>query len=195
MGFWEIAPIIIQIAQMYLHLSALDTYRKKLEELADWLSMTADKERIAYESFRDADPAFYDYYKSLPDYAICKSAVKRNKGEAFYKYGAKTRRKIRTTRGFSPLSRVTVNTAFSSQAVHEAAVARAVTYIRERKRRDNHTLERWSAIVSAPVAVERYQAQAVNNITSSSFRSMKGFARGFNSAGMQLGTSLFRVLN
>lgn len=178
-----------------MHLSALLKYRAKLEELADWLETTADKERVEYNKFRSLDPLFYDYYKNLPDYEICGSNIQRSKGEAFYNYGAKTRRRIRNIRGYAPLSKVTINNSFATQAVKETGIARAITHVRERERRDNHILERWSAIVSAPVAVERYQPAIIDNITRSAFRSMKSHARGFNAAGVQLGTSLFRMLN
>lgn len=193
--FWQLAPIVLQILQMGFYLNAIDKYKDKLEDLAEWLCQCADTEKEKYKSFRDCDPDFYDYYKTLPDYEVCESAIKRNKGEAFYKYGANLRRRIRTTRGYNKLAKVHWNNQLSAQAINEAAVSRAVACIRERKRRDNHILERWSAIISAPVGVERYQASIINNAINTSFSSLKGYSRGFNSAGVAFGTSLFRILN
>jgi len=155
----------------------------------------ADTEKEKYKSFRDSDPDFYEYYKTLPDYVECQSAIKRSKGEAFYNYGANLRRRIRTTRGYNKLANVHLNNMLSSQAINEAAISRAVTCVRERKRRDNHVLERWSAIISAPVGVERHQASIINGVVNSSFSSLKGYSRGFNSAGAAFGTSLFRILD
>lgn len=193
--FWQLAPLVLQIIQMIAYISAIRKYKGKLEDLADWLCECADKEAEKYMSFRDCDPDFYAYYKTLPDYEVCDSAIKRNKGESFYNYGANLRRRIRTVRGYNKFAKVHWNNMLSAQAINEAAVARAVTCIRERRRRNNHILERWSAIVSAPVAVERYQASIINGVVQSSFNSLKGYSRGFNSAGAAFGTSLFRILN
>lgn len=193
--FWQIAGLILQVVQMFLYLAAVRKYKEKLEEFADYLrdSGMADEEK--YMTIRDCDPDFYAYYKGLPLYAPCESAIKRNKGEAFFKYGSQLRRRLRSTRGYTPLTRVHFNTQAMHQAISEAAVSRAITCIRENKRVDAHILERWSAIVSAPVNVEGYSPAFAKQIVDSNFRSLKGFARGFNSAGAALGTSLFRILN
>lgn len=195
MGYWEIASLILQVVQMGYYLNAVDNYKDKLEDLGQWLCDTADAEAAVYESFRDCDPDFYEYYTSLPSYEECNSAVNRSKGAAFASYGANLRRRVSSVRGYTPLAKVHWNNLVSDGAVAESSVTRVVNKIRERKRVHSHTLERWSAIVSAPVAVEAYRPSIVNGITQQSFRSLKGAARGFNSAGTAFGNTLFQVLN
>lgn len=193
--FWEIASIILQVAQLGFYITAVDKYKDKLEDLAQWLCDCAEVEREKYESFRDCDPDFYAYYKELADYAQCESNIKRNKGEAWRKYGVNLKRAVRGNRGYTPLANVYANQVLSAQPIAEIALNRASTTIRERGRVNNHILERWSAIVSAPVAVEGYQPAIVSTIIADSFKNLKGYARGFNSAGAALGNSLFNLLN
>ena len=180
---------------MGFYLSSVNKYKNKLEHFAEQLSSYADSDKVQYQKFREKDPEFYEYYKTLPLYSVCHSSIKRNKGEAFQAYGSSLRRRTRITRGYTPLANVYWNVAYSGQAVSTGGIARAITQIRETKRKNNSVLERWSAIISAPVAIERHQSAAVNRVVDSSFKSLKGYARGFNSAGVAFGTSLFRILN
>ena len=193
--FWEIASLVLQVLQMGYYLNAVDEHKDKLEELAQWLCDTADAEAAVYQSFRDCDPDFYQYYMTLPDYEECESAINRNKGAAFHRYGASFRGNVGNIRGYTPMAKVHLNNLSAEAAVAQASLDRSVTKIRERSRSNAHTLERWSAIVSAPVAVEAYRPSIVNGITNQSFRSLKGAAQGFNSAGAAFGKTLFEVLN
>lgn len=193
--FWEISALILQAVQMGLYLTALDHYRDKLEDLAQDLCDYADANRDQYLIFRQCDPDFYDYYKTLPDYEQCDSNVQRAKGAAFHGYGSRLRRALRTNRGYTPLTKVHLNNMVSNDAVAQSALTRAVTCIKERKYEDNHVLERWSAIVSAPIGVEGSHAAATSAIIRQSFSNLKSLGQGFNSAGAAFGTQLFRVLD
>lgn len=192
--FWEIASLFLQIVQMGYYLTALDKYKDKLEELATWLCDTADINKAHYKSFRDRDPAFYEYYQTLPGYSVCDTNVRRGKGAAFFKYGAKLRRTMHAGRGYTPLANVTTNIILGSDAVSESSVHRATTYMNEQTRVDGHVLARWDAIVSAPIGQERYQAAYTNQIIDQSFKTIKALGQGFNSAASAFGTSLYRVL-
>lgn len=193
--FWEIAGLILQAVQLGLYLSALDQYRGKLEDLAQWLCDSADLNRDIYLSLRDSDPDFYEYYKTLPEYQLCQSAVERGKGDAFRQYGRRLRRSLRTNRGYTPLNKVHLNNVFAADALMQTAHHRATTEIKERSRVDSHVLERWSAIVGAPVGVEKYYPGATNNIIQQSFQNLRSLGQGFNSAGAAFGTQLYRILD
>lgn len=194
-SFWQLAGMGVQLAQMLLYLASVDEYKDKLEKMAEWLAVYADDEKEKYYEMRDKDPAFYSYYKDLPDYEVCVSAIKRSKGQAFNRYGTRLRLHQRGTRGYTPWRNITLNNRFAGDAINEAAVARAVTAVTERKRHEDHILERWSAIVSAPINQEGYQASIVNGIINAQFKGFKSASRGFNSAGASFGTSLFKVLS
>jgi len=191
---WELAPLVLSIIQMGLYLSAVDKYKDRLEDYAEYLHDCADTMKEKYKTLRDCDPDFYERYKSLPDYAICENNIQRSKGAAFFGYGSRLRQSLSTVRGYTPLAKVHLNNLVSSQAISQSAITRADTIIRERNRQDEHTLERWAAIVGAPVGVESHSAAASKVIISESFKSLKAFSQGFNSAGALFGRSLFGVL-
>lgn len=193
--FWQIASIVLQVVQLGLYITALEHYKDKLEEFADWLCDSADDNRDRYLEYRECDPDFYDYYKSLPDYTQCDSNVKRSKGAAYHGYGSRLRRSLRTTRGYTPMTKVHLNNMLSSDAIAQTALTRATQRIKERRYEDNHVLARWSAIVSAPIGVERYYTGASTTIIQESFRNLKALGQGFNSAAAAFGSQLFRVLN
>lgn len=194
-NLWQIASLVLSVVQMGLYLAAINKYKGRLEDLAEDLCKLADAEMEKYCEFRDCDPDFYEYYKTLPDYEPCDSAIKRSKGAAFFKYGESVRRRQHSNRGYTPLAMVHWNQYHGQDAVYEAAVTRALTCINERQRRNDHVLERWSAIVNAPVGVERYSPSTLNPIINAQFKTLTQFGRGFNSAGAAFGTSLFQVLN
>lgn len=193
--FWEIAGLIIQATQLGLYLSSLSNYEGKLQDFATWLCDTADDNRDQYILLRDTDPDFYAYYQALPNRDICESAIDRGKGAAFHGYGSRYRRAKRTTRGFNQMANVHLNYMLSPDAVAQAGLNRAVTTIKEKNISDEHVLERWSAIVGAPVGVERYYAGATNTIIQESFRNIKALGQGFNSAGAAFGNQLYRILD
>ena len=193
--YWQIAGLIISVVQMGLYLNGLDKYENKLQDLAAWLCDNADLNATCYIDFKDSDLSFYDYYCGLPDYAVCMSNVNRSKGAAFYGYGSKMRRSIHAGRGYTPMVKVHLNAMVSSDAVAASATNRAIAIMKERDRVNAHVLERWSAIVSAPIDVEGYQAAPVGAIISQSFKSLKAYGRGFNSAGAAFGSTLYKVLN
>ena len=193
--YWQIAGLILSVVQMGLYLSGLTRYEDKLKDLATWLCDNADINAACYADFKNSDPAFYSYYCNLPGYRECLSNVGRSKGAAFYGYGSKMRRSMHAGRGYTPLTKVHLNAMVSSDAVAVSATNRSIAMMKERDRRNAHTLERWSAIVSAPIQVEGYQAAPVGAIIRESFKTLKGYGRGFNSAGAAFGSSLYKVLN
>lgn len=193
--FWEIAGIIANVAQLVAQLSAINNYKSKLEFFADQLCTWADNNRDKYLDLRACDPDFYNYYKSLPGYTSCDSSVARSKGAAYHGYGSRLRRAIKTNRGYTPLAKVHLNHMLSEDAIAQTALTRVVTEIKERKREDNHVLQQWSAIVGAPVGVERYYSGSSAAIIQQSFTNLKALSQGFNSAGAAFGTSLYRILD
>lgn len=194
-SFWEIAGLAVSVAQMALHLIALDNYKDRLEQMAVELKDWADLDKIQYLAFRASDPAFYAYYMGLPDYGVCENNIIRAKGAAYKKYGNAVRNSINSTRGFTPLADVHLINTYSYAPLAETAVSRAQTHIQEHKRVDDHVLERWHAIVSAPVGREAYAAGNYNTIINQSFKSLTAEAQGFNAAGVSFGNYLYQILN
>lgn len=193
--FWELAGIIVQVAHIALHMSGIVKYKGRLEDLAQDLCDMADVNRGYYETYRDCDPDFYEYYKTLPDSPACDQAISRSRGAAYADYAQSMRRSLKTVRGYSPLTKVHLNNMLCGNAIAQANQHRTVTMMRERANEDEHVLERWSAIVSAPVGVEKFYANATGAIISQSFKSLRAAGQGFNSAAAGLGTQLFKVLN
>jgi len=193
--YWQIASLILEVVQLGLHLAGLNHYKGKLEDFAGELCDWADDDKAEYLALRASDPDFYDYYKTLPDKQICQSAINRGKGAAFHGYGAKMRRALKTTRGYTPMVKVHLNNTLSQDAIAQTHLTRTVTAIKERRLHDSHILERWSNIVSAPVGVERYNSGASSAIIQQSFTNLKSLGRGFNSAGAAFGTTLYGILN
>lgn len=194
--FWELSAMTFSLLQMIFYLYMMYQYQKKLrkyaEKLDDWAS---DDERV-YKEFRELDTEFYDYYMKLPEYDVCDASVNRNKGASFNAYGETLRSSNRVIRGYTPLKRVHVNNMVANQqhTISSTSLARANVLIMERRRRDVHTIERWSAIVGAPVGVESYSTGAMSQVISESFKSLQTFGQGFNSAGSAFGTQLYKVL-
>ncbi len=194
-NLWQISGLVLSVAQAAFHYASLQKYVSRLEDLADDVTGYADAERIHYEEFREADPDFYAYYQGLPGYNVCDSNILRSKGKPFAKYGNDVRRMKRLTRGFAPLGNVHHANQVVKEIVSESAVQRAVTAVAENARVDDHVLERWSAIVSAPVGQERYSNTFYSSIINQSFESLKAHGRGFNSAGVSVGNYLYQILN
>ena len=81
----------------------------------------------------------------------------------------------------------------SEQAVSSSIVGRSIHMIAERERVDQHVLERWQAITSAPMNAAA--SNDVSTIIRASFRSLKTFGQGFNSAGIAFGSAFYRYRN
>lgn len=195
MSFWEISGLVLSAVQLGVYIDKVGDYKEKLETYADYLETVADNNRAIYEGFRNSDPSFYSYYQGLPSYSICNSSVHRSKGASLFAYGNELRSLTQTTRGYSQLEKVHINNMAGNRFVAKSALDRGRTHIKERARQNDHTLERWAAIVSAPVGVERYQASAMNNVIESSFRSLTSASQGFNSAGISFGIFANRTFN
>lgn len=194
-NYWEIAGIALSIGQMVAHLRMIKRYENKLEDYAADLHNWAYQDEGVYRDFRNEDPLFYDHYRNSPLYDVCDSAVMRASGAGYHSWGKGLRDSMRSTRGYSPLSRVHLNhlIADRSHFTSSAAMGRASILNAERRRRDEHILERWRAIVDAPVGIERYSASGMSQVISSSFKSLQAYAQGFNAAGVQLGTHIGRL--
>jgi len=193
--FWQIAGLVLTIAQITYYLDLVDEYKDKLEDFANRLDIWADEDRVVYTQLRSYDPEFYEYYRTLPNYRSCTSAIERGKGAAFNQYGENLRRAMRTTRGYSPLTNVHLNNMLATDAIAQSGLSRVVTQIKERSNIDEHILEMWSAIVGAPVGVERYNASAANSIITQNTKGLVTAGRGFNSAGVAFGNQLYGLLN
>lgn len=192
---FQTAGIVISIVQLAAYFDLVLDYKDKLEDFADNLDTWADQDQVTYLQFRSYDPDFYDHYLNLPNYQICNGAVERGKGAAFHQYGERLRRSMRTTRGYSPLTNVHLNNMVSTDPIAQAGLSRVVNQIKEKSNVDEHILERWSAIVGAPVGVERYNASAANSIITQNTKGLISAAQGFNSAGVAFGTQLYGLLN
>lgn len=193
--FWEIASIVLSLAQMIFYLDAMMDYDDKLEEYSDKLTEWAESDRAKYTKYRSADPSFYNYYMGLPDYDNCKTDVLRSKGISFYKYGDKLRATTKVNRGFTPLNAVMVSNSIGDDVVKNIAVERATKHCAEEGRVNTATLRRWSAIASAPVGAEGNIAVGFQPAITAALEGMKSAAHGFNSAGAMFGTSLYKLMN
>lgn len=197
LDFWETAGLSLSFIQMVLYLVMMYRYQEKLREYAGKLSDWANETEEVYKEFRELDPEFYDYYKNLPEYEVCDSAVERNRGEAWRAWGASMRASMRTTRGYTPLTNAHINhlVVDKTSMLDSVAMRRANALITERHRVNTELLEKWSAIVSSPVNVESYGSGAMGAVIKDSFKSMTNFGQGFNSAGSAFGTQLYRILD
>lgn len=193
--FWEILPVGLSVVQMGLYVSGFAKYKGRLDTLASDLSDRAEERYIKYKELRLRDQDFFDYYDGLPDYLECDSNIKRSKGAAFAGYGRDLRRSMKVVRGYSQMNKVHLVSRLAEQAVHESAMHRAVTRINERAHVDDYVLERWNAIVRAPVDIEGVSTLSVASTINASFSTLKSFGQGFNSAGAMFGASLNRILN
>ena len=194
-GAWQVAQIALTLLQLERQISAFSDYTSKLKSLANQIGVWADSDEFNYRLLRANDIDFYNYYRGLPDYTVCQSAIDRSKGAAFAGYGSRLRRSMRTNRGYTPMANVHLNNMVSSQAIADANVTRAVRTIKEHNIVDDHVMERWSAITSAPVGVERYNAGTVSSIIRESFTNIKSLGQGVNSAGAAFGQQIYGLLD
>jgi len=191
--FWEIAGLVLSLVQFLLYLAGFNKYRKRLGSLATELVGRADEQFDAYKTLRDKDPAFYDYYKALPDYKKCDRDSRRTRGTAMNNYGSALRSSLRTVNGYTPLQRISLVNALSVQPINLVGAELTKNEMQERLRVDSHLLNRWQAIVGAPVRPAN--VSDVSSIIRSSFSSMKSFGKGANSAGISLGKSFYNLRN
>ena len=189
--FWEIVGLVLSLAQMLLYISGFNNYRSRLESLSDELTARAEARKAAYQTLRDKDPAFYSYYKGLPNYTPCQSNIERAKGAAFAHWGKQLRSSLRGINGYTQMQRVNVVGATADNAVFAPAMSRAMTQIAERRRIDDHVLQRWQAIVSAPTNPSH--VADYSSIIQSSFSTMKSFGQGANSAGVTVGSLSYQI--
>lgn len=187
--FWEIAGFVLSLVQMILYINGFKKYRKRLSKLATALRDRADTRFDQYSELRDRDKEFFDFYNDVQPYSVCVNDMARGKGAPFAAYGNKLRSSFRTIRGFSQMQRVTATHALAHTAVQQAALHRAVNYIQEVRRVDEHYLARWQAIVTAPVVAGT--SDNLRTVIDSSFSTLTAFGRGFNSAGVALGRSIY----
>lgn len=190
-SFWQIASLVMALVQFILYIQGFNNYRKRLEQLAENQRQRANEKFCAYKALRDKDIEFYAYYKTLPDYEECESNIQRAKGAAFYSYGSQMRRALPTVHGYLPFQRSAIANMLGEKAVYQTAMKRVQTKIAERSRVDDHLLERWQAIVSAPTNPSGTQDYSA--IIESSFKSLQAFGQGANAALSQLGVSLYRI--
>jgi len=186
---WRNVQTLASIAQFALYLIGFANYKSKLEDIADDLVDRSDEALDRYKDLRSKDQAFFDYYNTLPDYEECPSNIKRARGAAASRYGERLRNSYRTINGYTPLQRVAVTNLLGADMAMSPSMKRTQTLIAERSRRDDHELQRWQAIISAPTNAAA--GNDVSNIIQSSFKSLSAFGQGVNSAGVSLGTQLF----
>ena len=189
--FWQIAGMVLMAIQLYLYIEGFNNHRKRLEQLAEDLRGRANEKFAAYKDLRDKDPDFYDYYKSLPDYTECVSNIKRSKGAAFFSYGQQLRRTLPTVRGYLPMQKAALANLLGGDPVYRSSMKRVQTKIAERSRVDDHVLERWQAIVSAPTNPSAVQDYGV--LINSSFKSLQAFGQAANASLYTAGISLHRM--
>lgn len=188
--FWQIASNVMALVQLILYLEAFNEHRKRLEQLAESLRDKANEQFCAYKALRDKDIEFYSYYLNLPDYQECESNIQRAKGAAFYGYGANFRRMLPTVRGYLPQQRAALANYLGAEPIFRTAMKRVQTKIAERARVDDHVLERWQSIVSAPTNPSN--TQDYGPVIESSFKSLEAFGKAANASLYQLGIGLYR---
>lgn len=189
--FWELAGFLLSLVQMLLYIAGFNKYRKRLNSLTTELLDRADGRKVAYKDLRDKDPEFYSYYKSLPGYGECATNIQRGRGAALASYNSDLRRSVKHVNGYSQAQRVNLTNRFSENVLHAPAMSRTITQIAERRRVDDHVLQRWQAIVSAPTNPS--VTADYGSIIKSSFATMGAFGQGANSAGVAVGSLAFRI--
>jgi len=188
--FWENAGLLLSVIQFILYVIGFKKYRDILHKIADLSEEHADERLKAYESLRNRDKEFFEYYCNLPLYNECESNIRRSKGASYLKYGTKLRRLYNSVNGYSRMSRVRMTQHFSREAIAESAQRRVMQKIEERSLVDDHIIQRWDAIISSPTNA----AVSVNLSTGiqASFKTLGAFGRGANSAGITIGSILYR---
>lgn len=187
---WQNVQLLASISQFILYLVGFNNYKDRLEDLADEHVERSDTKTEQYKELRSHDQEYYDYYNTLPEYEVCQSSIKRSRGTALAEYGNAVRRAFGTVNGYTPLQRVSLANTLGNNIAAAPAMKRAQTLISERAREDDHILDRWQAIISAPT-----HPAATNDtsaIVAASFRSLGAFGQGVNSAGTAIGTQLFQ---
>lgn len=191
--FWQIASLVMSLVQLLLFIDAFNHYRAKLEELADDLRKKANERFCALKALRDRDVEFFTYFNNLPDYFQSNSNVMRSRGAALSIYADKLRSTIPTVRGFLPAQKAALANLFGCELMNRVSMKRVQTEIAERSRVDDHTLQRWEALISAttsPSGVFDY-----GSIVDSSFKSLEAFGKAANASLYQFGTGLYRINN
>jgi len=190
--FWEIAGLVLSLAQMILYISGFNKHRKRLDSLSDELRQYALERFAKYQELRETTLEYQEYYKNLPEYTECENDVLRSKGKSFFDYGDNLRRAHKTVRGFSQAQKVTLAYRYGADAIAQSAMSMTMNKIKERRRVDEHLLRKWETIVTSPT----YPAHNndMSDIIKSSFSSLRANGKGFNSAGISFGTSLYKIL-
>lgn len=145
----------------------------------------------AYETLRARDKEFWEYHCNLPDYNECESNIQRSKGTAWNRYGSDLRKTRRSLNGFQRHAMVGISQHFSRTAIAESAQRRVTAKTKERARVDDHILQRWDAIISSPTNAS--VSVNISTAIEASFHTLGSFGKGANSAGLALGSQLWRL--
>lgn len=189
-----IAQAVFQAINAVMHSGLLDDMYDIIKKLSEALSPMADEERAHYTTIRNMEYSFYDYYRNLPDYNICDSFYKHSHGQALQIYGASLRSYLKTNRGFRSANKVHINKMVMKNYIANATHESTGKLIAERGRRDAHELERWSAIISAPIGVQDYNAGAIGNLISQSFNAFQAAGKGLNSSIMGVSGGVYNAI-
>lgn len=188
--FWENAALLLAVTQFALYLVGFLKQKDILVGFANDAEKRAEERSKAYESLRNKDSEFFEYYCNIPEYKECESNIRRSRGASDAKYGRELRRAYRATNGYSRMSMVGVTQHLSRQHISESANRRVMAKIAERSRLDDHVIQRWDAIISSPTnsAVN----VNLNSAVEASFKTLGSFGRGVNSAGLTIGSLLWK---
>ena len=188
-NIWRNASTLLAIAQFALYIAGFSRYKSKLEDIADSQEEFSDAKSGRYKELRNNNPEFYDYYNELPEYEQCESNILRSRGAPGARYGEAIRGTYQANNGYTPLRNVAVANLLGKDMSSAPSLKRAQTVIAERAIQDDHTLQRWQAVISSPI--QSSGATDVSNIIQSSFKSLGAFGRGANAAGVSIGQNYF----
>ena len=188
-GIWRNAQTLLAVAQFALYIVGFLNYKNKLDDLAEDLTEKSDEQFARYKELRETDQEFFDYANTLPDYEECESNILRSRGAPGTRYGEAIRGTYQANNGYTPLRNVAVANLLGKDMASAPSLKRAQTKIAERANKDDHELQRWQAIISAPT--QSAPTNDVSSVIQASFKSLGAFGRGANAAGVSIGQSYF----
>jgi hypothetical protein len=177
-----------------MHAGLLDDMYDIIKKLAEALSPMADEERSHYTTIRNMEYSFHDYYKNLPEYEVCDSFYEWSHGQSLQLYGASIRQSLKTNRGFRSANKVHINKMVMKNYIANVNYEAMGKRLSERNRRDSHELERWSAIIAAPIDVQDYNAGAIGNVIAHSFNAFQNAGKGLNSSISDMSGGIYKAV-
>ena len=140
------------MAQFALYIVGFLNYKSKLDDLAENLT-----EKFSDATVRAVQGVTREQTKSsstTTTSCLTTSSVSltslRSRGAPGTRYGEAIRGTYQANNGYTPLRNVAVANLLGKDMASAPSLKRAQTKIAERANKDDHELQRWQAIISAP---------------------------------------------